>query len=119
MAHNIYHEARGESFEGQVAVANVVMNRVALQGWMGKDITDVLTKPYQFSWLNGSDWTKIDLSDIDDAYVTIARNVINGNLGDVTDGATHYYSTSILKEPPNWATSMENTVTIDNHRFYR
>lgn len=50
LAMNVYHEARGEPVNGQVAVAAVTMNRVRQQN------TDVCTEVYkhkQFSWTNG------------------------------------------------------------------
>jgi len=44
-------EANGESYEGQLAVANVVVNRM-LDGYWGKTIHDVVYAPGQFSGAN-------------------------------------------------------------------
>ena len=49
MALNIYHEARGEEPLGQVAVAQVVMNRVQ-HDWFPDTICDVVYQGSQFSW---------------------------------------------------------------------
>ncbi|WP_419584734.1 cell wall hydrolase, partial [Thiolapillus sp.] len=49
LAQNIYHEARGEPVAGQVAVAYVVLNRVARQ-IRGTDVCEVVWAPHQFSW---------------------------------------------------------------------
>ena len=47
----VYHEARGESLEGQMAVAKVIMNRAASgkypTSWCG-----VVKQPWQFSFVN-------------------------------------------------------------------
>src|SRR5687767_5993723 len=51
MAVAVYHEARGESLEGQLAVARVIMNRAASgkypPSWCG-----VVKQPWQFSFVN-------------------------------------------------------------------
>ena len=56
MALNIYHESRSEDIEGQVAVANVTLNRVASNKWPN-DVCSVVKQGYvkgksncQFSW---------------------------------------------------------------------
>lgn len=46
-------EARGESFEGRVAVGNVVMNRVLNRRQFGNSVESVIKAPGQFAW-NGS-----------------------------------------------------------------
>ena len=49
LAMNIYHEARGERWEGQIAVAHVTMNRVAHDEWPN-NVCDVVYQKKQFSW---------------------------------------------------------------------
>ncbi|MFZ2555980.1 MAG: cell wall hydrolase [Minisyncoccia bacterium] len=49
LAQNVYHEARGESLEGQLAVAQVTLARL-LSGKFGTKLTDVVFAPNQFSW---------------------------------------------------------------------
>lgn len=49
MSLTIYGEARGESYEGKVAVASVIMERVKHRAWDGEDIQEVCLMPYQFS----------------------------------------------------------------------
>ena len=50
LARNIYHEARGESLQGQIAVAAVTVNRVLTKGYPSS-ICQVVYQPYQFSWV--------------------------------------------------------------------
>ena len=49
LAQVIWGEARGETLDGKIAVANVVMNRVLCRGAWPNTITGVVTAPGQFS----------------------------------------------------------------------
>jgi spore germination cell wall hydrolase CwlJ-like protein len=49
LAKNIYHEARGESYKGQLAVALVTLNRVN-SGEFENTICKVIAEPNQFTW---------------------------------------------------------------------
>ena len=48
LAATVYTEAGGEDYMGQVAVANVVLNRLR-SGHYGNTLSDVIYSPYQFS----------------------------------------------------------------------
>ena len=48
-AKTIWAEACGEPIEGQIAVANVILNRARQGGWWGDDIAEVCCKPKQFT----------------------------------------------------------------------
>ena len=45
----VYHEARGEPEEGQIAVAQVVLNRAEQRGI---SVKEVILQPHQFSWVD-------------------------------------------------------------------
>ncbi|HIE75488.1 MAG TPA: cell wall hydrolase, partial [Gammaproteobacteria bacterium] len=49
LALNIYHEARGESHDGQVAVAAVTLNRMQSASYPDT-VCGVVWQPHQFSW---------------------------------------------------------------------
>lgn len=49
LALNIYHEARGSTYEDKRAVAEVTMNRVR-SGKFGNSVFEVVYQPKQFSW---------------------------------------------------------------------
>lgn len=51
----LYHEARGESEKGQLAVANVILNRLHNDKFKAKTACGVVYQPRQFSWTR---WTK-------------------------------------------------------------
>ena len=57
LALTIYHEARGEPLEGQRAVAEVVLNRVAHSSFPD-DVCGVVKDPYQFSYVSNG-WAQI------------------------------------------------------------
>lgn len=129
MAVCIYGEARGESLAGKIAVAHTIMNRVKLPKWWGKTIQEVILKPRQFSCFNDGDKNRLALraiaADWDRAFERkrilrecyyVAEGVIDGDLRDNTDGATHYHRTDC---DPTWDDKMLLTDTIGEHAFYR
>ena len=116
LAENIYHEARGESIKGMYAVAHVTANRVKDGSW-GNSLCAVIKQPYQFSW------TRMRLAampktgaTVQTAY-TVATHVVNGEVSDPTNGATHFHANYI--EKPDWTKSMKVSAVIGNHIFYK
>ena len=72
-------EAGGESYEGQLAVASVVMNRVRC-GAYPNTITDVIYASGQFSPANSTKMSNLALSDnIKASCLQAAQEAINGN----------------------------------------
>jgi len=114
LALNVYHEARGERVEGQIAVAQVTLNRVKHEKW-GSTICEVVYQPKQFSWTHlienqspqeGKAWRKAKI---------IARDVMIGNVADPTEGAVYYHANYVN---PSWAEYMDLSKVIGNHLFY-
>lgn len=123
LARTMCGEARGEGDQGMIAVANVVMNRVAKPCWWGKTIRQVCLKPYQFScWLHDDPNYPIienlneQFSIYNDA-VCLAKQVMAGDIPDNTNGATSYYAKS-MAEPPSWAADKTPCAVIGNHLFF-
>ncbi|MBZ0258843.1 cell wall hydrolase, partial [bacterium] len=116
----VYGEARGEPFEGKLAIAKVIMNRVAQGGWYGRSIKDVVFKPYQFSCFNTWDpnFSKLfkPKKNVWKQCFKAAWNAYSELMDDPTEGATHYCVTRI--NPP-WVRAMEETSRIGNHKFFR
>lgn len=97
-------EARGESYEGQKAVATVIYNRCEL--W-GRSVPDVLLAKAQFAKpYNGeiSQSVRAAVADVFD----------NGNI--TLEGVTHFHATSCA---PYWASSKTFAGQIGNHKFYK
>ena len=129
MAANIYHEAKNQPMAGQIAVAQVVMNRVndsrypdnvcdvIKQGLTYKNGKVVLGK-CQFSWY--CDGKKDDVDKKSEKWrnsLRYASMVITNRITlDVTEGATHYHATYVR---PAWARTKTKTVRINRHIFYR
>lgn len=129
LAQNIYHEARGESEFGMIAVAYVTMNRVHspdypddVCGVVFQGKTDGNGNPIrhkcQFSWYCDGKSDRITEEEVFADAKHVASYVINtyNESTDPTDGATMYHSTGVL---PYWADSFEKTAEIENHIFYR
>lgn len=127
LARTIYGEARGEGKGGMEAVANVIMNRVAIAQahkgyWWGNDIFEVCRKPYQFSCWNTGDanFGKIVSVTPDDPVfmtcVRVARRAVLGFLKDGTNGATHYHARGVF---PAWADGRKPCAVIGRHIFYK
>ena len=126
LARTLWGEARGEGTAGMQAVANVVLNRVAVARergsyWWGNNIIQVCQKPYQFSCWNRSDpnFKKLQAVGESDLYfataLRLARRAVIGRLDDLTYGATHYHAAGIS---PYWAKNERPATTIGNHIFY-
>jgi spore germination cell wall hydrolase CwlJ-like protein len=111
----IYHEARGEDALGQVAVAQVVLNRVKAPGYP-KTICGVVWQDHQFSFTNdGHSDRMTDLNAIQKA-VDVALAVSRGKVRDVTGGALNYYAHKRVK--PSWAKSGFRFI-LGEHTFVR
>ena len=124
LALTIYHEARDQPMDGQIAVAQVVINRiydprypstvcdVVQQGpvtWHGPVIGEC-----QFDWwCDGKSDIPKDRRSMRRARV-IAEMVLAGKLEDRVNGATHYHSTSVS---PEW--KLKFIARIGNHLLYR
>lgn len=122
-ARTIYGEARGEPYEGQVAVAAVIRNRVKRPARFGEGYEGVCLKPKQFSCWNEGDpnreiLQRAGLFDRDMVKAMgIACLVFSGDLHDPTNGADHYFATYI--KPPKWSEDMEIKARIGRHLFVK
>lgn len=124
----LWMEARGEGEEGIHAVCNVIINRYRRHTWYSHingvySIANTCRKPYQFSCWNAGDQCDTRLPDANtDSPIwalceQIAERAIEGDLPDITDGATHYYADSIKR--PAWADHMTYLCGKGHHLFYR
>ena len=85
-AKTIWAEARGEPLDGQIAVANVILNRARQGGWWGDDVVKVCRKPKQFSCWNDGDpnRAKMDGLELQDRAFARAVSVAAGAGAGVT-----------------------------------
>ncbi len=113
LAKNIYHEARGEGLHGQIAVAQVTLNRVA-SGKFQSSICKVVYADRQFSWTIGGSKRVKDTKAWQDAIV-VARAVLTQSIY-LPDFKALYFHTKQVK--PTWNRNKRVLAIIGNHIFY-
>lgn len=110
LARLINGEARGESFEGQVAVGAVILNRVKAQNFPDT-IAGNVYKPGEFeSVANGQIWQPLTGS-----ALKAARAALSG--WDPSGGALYFYNPSKVYNPYNWIWSRPIINRIGQHVF--
>ena len=122
MATAIYFEARGESYRGQVAVGQVVMNRVAHPLYPDTICGVVFQNQSkrnacQFSFACDGRPEKVTDEKSWKQAMVIAKGVVSGAeyLPEV-GYATHYHATYVR---PQWAPRMKKVTKIGMHVFYQ
>lgn len=124
MRRTVWGEARGETIQGQAAVAHVILNRARIPCWWGWEAWEVCHHPMQFSCWNHDDLNFLKLVNllprgIDLAGISnLVDKVCDGLIVDPTGGATHY---KVTGTPATWdkATIGINPVIIGHHSFYK
>jgi len=117
----IYHEARGESLAGQVAVAEVILNRVDAGNFPGS-VCGVVNQGArsgggcQFSYACNGQSLSMHERGARDLAAGIAQVMLSGAARELTDGATHFHARRVN---PAWARVYERTAQIGAHLFYR
>lgn len=108
LAKNIYHEARGEPYAGQLAVAYTTLNRVEHKAF-SNTICAVVFEKGQFSWT--SDKNKVKQK-VPKKYYQLARLAISKHKR-AKFKALYFHNTSIN---PKW--KHKKLAKIGNHVFY-
>lgn len=119
LAKAIYFEARGEDITGQIAVAEVILNRtesplyprticrVVHQGGAGG---------CQFSFTCDGHSDAIRERSAFQIAGKIARLMLDGQPRTLTGGATHFHTVNVR---PGWSRQFPRTAAIGTHYFYR
>lgn len=125
----LYGECRGEPLLGQIAVANVVQNRMRGRH---QTLHGVVLAYAQFSclWpsLGGANFQRVvqfaerlktgTLLASERQFLWIASGAVAGDIQDQVNGSTHYFADGI--PAPNWTQPPAVFVSqIGHHRFYR
>lgn len=121
LATAIYHEARGETADGQIAVAQVVLNRAASDQWPST-ICDVVYQGSerktgcQFSFACAKRKKTPDPADKHWlGALAIVEAVEDGALLPAMSVATHYHTTTVR---PVWRLRLQKIGQIGRHVFY-
>ena len=121
LAEAIYFEARGESVEGQFAVAEVILNRVdspKFPNSICKVVRQGVGRKHacQFSYNCDGKLEYIANGSAYDKVKRVARVAMDRKTRPLTKGATHYHATFVS---PSWARSFQHVTTIGVHKFYK
>ena len=112
----VYFEARGETLEGQMAVADVVMNRAA-SGRYPSSWCAVVKQPAQFSFVRNGQFPVIDTSS--DAWAKaqgVTRLAIANVMPALPTDVLWYHANYVA---PNWRHNLREVEQIGAHIFYR
>ena len=116
LAEAVFFEARGESLEGQLAVAQVVLNRTK-SGTFPASICEVVTQPAQFSFVRRGKIPEADRSSEcwhkALAIADIARK--RALSGEVASNVLWYHATYVS---PSWGRQKTRFAQIGSHIFY-
>ncbi|HEV2867424.1 MAG TPA: cell wall hydrolase [Allosphingosinicella sp.] len=116
LANAVYFEARGEPIEGQLAVAEVVLNRTQ-SGRYPETICAVVTQPWQFSFVNATG--RIPAADRSSQAwhraVAIARIAEAGGSRLLPRNVLWYHAEYVS---PGWGRRLARNTKIGLHIFY-
>lgn len=110
LARCVNGEARGEPYEGQVAVAAVILNRVKSPSFPNS-IAGVIYQPGAFTAVNDGQ-INVPIDPNSDVY-RACQEAMNGS--DPSGGAIYYYNPA--KTTNQWIYSRQVVKTIGKHKF--
>lgn len=114
----VYHEARGESLEGQLAVANVVINRTNSPKYPDS-WCEVVKQPWQFSFVNPRTGRYPAVKTGSQAWINaqaVARIAASNTASQVDPDVLWYHADYVA---PSWGKRLQLVEKIGTHIFYR
>jgi spore germination cell wall hydrolase CwlJ-like protein len=121
LAQAVYYEAAGEGMDGGRAVAQVVLNRLRHPGFPSTVCGVVYqgadrATGCQFSFTCDGSMQRIPVPSLWTRSKQIAEEALKGHVFTPVGHATHYHADYVL---PYWADSLDKSVQIGRHIFYR
>jgi hypothetical protein len=113
LATAVYHESKGEPLEGQLAVAQVILNRVE-SGRFADSVCGVVHQPKQFSFVGQN--VKRRSANAWDTAVAVARIARQGSWRQVAPNALFFHATYAS---PSWRMVKQKIAAVGMHIFYR
>ncbi|KAB7616372.1 cell wall hydrolase [Amylibacter sp. SFDW26] len=123
LAEALYFEARGETLQGQFAVAEVILNRrdskrfpSSVCGVIGQGSTTGKKYACQFSYKCDG---RAEVFSEGGAYIQVgkvARLMLDGKARNLTKGAMFYHTGAVS---PRWSRKFTRTAKVGSHYFYR
>lgn len=114
LAINAYHEARGESDRGVIAVCWVVLTRASQRKMT---VEQVVLQPWQFSWANNGARPPIKEYAQLARCLRLAQQACDFYDAGLATKADHYYADYI--DQPGWAKKMQVVEQIGKHIFLK
>lgn len=114
----VYHEARGESLEGQLAVARVIMNRAA-SGKYPTSWCATVKQPWQFSFVNprSGRYPAVDQSSAAwKKAIGVTRLATANAVPTLSEDVLWYHADYVA---PSWGRRLVRASKIGTHIFYR
>jgi spore germination cell wall hydrolase CwlJ-like protein len=116
LATAVYFEARGESAEGQLAVARVVMNRAA-SGRYPADWCSVVKQPAQFSFVRHGEFPYADTNCAAwQRAEAVAELAVANVVPSIGNDVLWYHADYVA---PTWRRNLTEVEQIGAHIFYR
>ena len=117
----IYYEARGEAQRGQVAVAEVIVNRTRSRAYPSTICGVVYQGSHratgcQFTFTCDGSLGQRPRGRAWERAQRVATAVMLGYTRPITQGATHYHTHAVN---PVWNSGLVETVNVGSHVFYR
>jgi len=116
LATAVYFEARGETAEGQLAVARVVMNRAA-SGRYPPDWCSVVKQPAQFSFVRHGEFPYADTNSAAWQRAEAVAELAAANVVPSVSNDVLWYHANYVA--PSWRRSLVEVQQIGAHIFYR
>jgi hypothetical protein len=111
----IYFEARSETLEGQLAVAEVILNRAG-SGIYPSTICGVVTQPAQFSFIRAGQFPVPDRNSEGWRKALAIADIARKGLADaVAPNVLWYHATYVA---PSWGRRLTRVAQIGTHIFY-
>jgi spore germination cell wall hydrolase CwlJ-like protein len=115
LAGAVYFEARGEPIEGQLAVAEVVLNRAA-SGKYPATICEVVTQKAQFSFIRDGEFPPINKASKAWSKAVAIAEIASRELDDKLKSDVLWYHADYVA--PSWGKRLSKEKKIGLHIFY-
>jgi spore germination cell wall hydrolase CwlJ-like protein len=116
LAGAVYFESRGEPLEGQLAVAQVIMNRAEDSRWPSS-YCGVVRQRAQFSFVKNGRMPHIRTGSAAWKRAQAIARIAHRGLWDSSAGDAVYFHAKYVR--PSWSRRKVAVATIDTHVFYR
>lgn len=116
LAGAVYFEARGEPLQGQLAVAEVIINRASDSRWPAS-YCGVVYQRSQFSFVRGGQMPRIPTSKKTWHRAKAVAQIAHDNLWQSEANEAVYFHANYVR--PKWSRKKTRVARIDTHVFYR